>query len=593
MKLPKDSTINSFVLMLFQNYPKRSILVTCTLVVAAILEIFSLAAILPAILSFSGNNTQSSFISSLLPNMSLTHQIGLIGTMIIVCVFMTIRGFFIFLSHYQIGLIAIDLEQNLRQRLLQDHLLSSWAYQSKCNIGHFVNVITQQTTLCSMAVFQFGHYFIATVTAAILLLTSFYISWKAFLIFAISCFPYLLISKYLNQSTHKASKLYNHTLGECSTEVIEATNLAKYFKASGQESVAIMRFVEKAKDLHKSHKKLIRNKASLFAYPEVFGIITLTGLIILVYYMGALQADSLLFFLLIMYRAYTQISRRQTSKNTLIRQIPSFKKVREQIEQSADAFEYTHTGHTLTNGEEYTLAVQNLSFNYENKAAILKNININIPKNSFIALVGKSGSGKSSLIDCITYINPPVEGRVLLNGTDVTEYDLHAYRALFAYVPQDNFLFSGTIAENILILAQNQTEENLRRAAELANIADFIQTLEHGYNTKIDGATTPLSGGQKQRIALARAIAQEPRFLILDEATSALDNETDAAIQSSLSRIKETTTVIMIAHKLSSVKNADMIYVLEDGHIIESGKFEPLMEKQGAFTKLYKLGETQ
>ena len=589
MKLPQDSTIKSFITMVFTNYPYRSFFVTITLVIAAILEILSLATLLPAILNFANSEETPANVSGILKHINFINDMSITSALIVVSMFMVVRGLFIFLSHYQIGLMAIELERNIRFTLLKNHLKSNWSYQSSTNIGHFVNVITQQSSLCSLAVFQFGHFFIASITAIILLTTSLFISWIAFCIFAVSCIPYLFISRILNNSTHKASKLYNHTLGECSTDVIESTNLSKFYKASGQEDVAINRFRNKATSLYSAHKRLITNKAFLFAYPEVFGIITLSSLIIIVYYLGAIASEELLFFLLIMYRAYTQITRRQTSKNTLVRQIPSFKKVRDQLEKSSTELENTASKEPLTLTTIPNITLENINFSYKEETQTLKNISLSIEPNQIVAFVGKSGSGKSSLIDCITYINTPSSGRILVNNANVSLYDLLSYRSLFAYVPQDSSLISGTISENILLLADDKSEDNLIKAAKLSGIHDFIQSLERGYDTAVDGTSTTLSGGQRQRLALARAIAQKPKFLILDEATSALDNQTEASIQESLQNIKKEATIIMIAHKISSVKKADNIFVLDDGMIIQSGMFNKLIEQEGLFKELYQL----
>jgi ABC-type multidrug transport system fused ATPase/permease subunit len=230
---------------------------------------------------------------------------------------------------------------------------------------------------------------------------------------------------------------------------------------------------------------------------------------------------------------------------------------------------------------------EGVSFEYNAGAPVLKNVSFHAPAGTTTALVGSSGSGKSTLISLVMSFNQPQSGRVLVDGRDLARVRLGDYRAELGVVLQDNFLFDGTVAENIGFSRHDATREQIEEVARIAHCEEFIAGFEQGYDTVVGERGVKLSGGQRQRIAIARAILADPTILILDEATSSLDSESEATIQDGLRHLQRGRTTFVIAHRLSTVQSADQILVLEGGEVVERGTHRELLALGGRYRQLY------
>lgn len=233
---------------------------------------------------------------------------------------------------------------------------------------------------------------------------------------------------------------------------------------------------------------------------------------------------------------------------------------------------------------------KNVEFEYEKDVPVLKNINLKVKKGEKLALVGNSGGGKSTTVNLIPRFYDVKNGSVEINGIDVRKYKLKSLRDNISFVFQDNFLFSGTIRENIMMGNKNATEEELQEAVNMAHLDEFLGSLENGIDSELGERGTTLSGGQRQRVAIARAMIKNAPIVILDEATSALDNQSEAIVQKALDNLMKNRTVFVIAHRLSTIKNADRIAVINDGELAELGSHDELMQiENGKYKHLYEM----
>ena len=269
------------------------------------------------------------------------------------------------------------------------------------------------------------------------------------------------------------------------------------------------------------------------------------------------------------------------SFSELQRSLAAMERVFEVLGMPADKPDQPHASNAprLVRSIEF----ENVHFEYREGRPVVLDFNVAVPGGSVVALVGRSGAGKTTVTDLVARFHDPTRGRILLNGVDIRDFRLRTYRDLLAIVQQDVFLFDGSVRDNIAYGRHAATDEEIEDAARRANAHEFIVKLPEGYETFIGERGVKLSGGQCQRLAIARAVLASPQILILDEATSNLDTESEQLIQASMADLLAGRTTFVIAHRLSTVRRADLILLMEDGQIVESGSHEQLMEARGAY----------
>lgn len=241
-------------------------------------------------------------------------------------------------------------------------------------------------------------------------------------------------------------------------------------------------------------------------------------------------------------------------------------------------------------GFDKKIEFKNVGFEYVEGVTVLKNLSLSVAKNETIALVGNSGGGKSTVVNLIPRFYDIKSGSIEIDGIDLKQFDLESLRDNISFVFQDNFLFTGTIRDNILMGNKNASEEDIQRAVVMAHLDEFLATLEKGLDTELGERGTTLSGGQRQRVAIARAMIKNAPIVILDEATSALDNKSEAIVQKALDNLMQNKTVFVIAHRLSTIKNADRIAVINEGELVELGTHDELIKiENGKYKHLYEM----
>ena len=300
---------------------------------------------------------------------------------------------------------------------------------------------------------------------------------------------------------------------------------------------------------------------------------------------GALDAGEVVSFITALCTLFKPMRDVSDYANSISQSIGAAQRVFEVIDREIDVKEPENP--VILDNCQGEVEFRNVAFAYNKDVPILSEINLKVKPGEVIALVGPSGAGKSTFVNLVPRFYDVSSGELLIDGKNVKDLSSDNYRSFIGLVPQETYLFAGTIAENIGFGRIGSTQEEVEEAAKLANAHEFIMGLPDGYNTILGERGVNLSGGQAQRVALARAFLKNPKILILDEATSALDSETENLIQQSLDLLMKNRTTFMIAHRLSTVVNADRIIAIDKGHIIEDGCHEDLIAKKGLYYQLY------
>ena len=393
------------------------------------------------------------------------------------------------------------------------------------------------------------------------------------------------VGKKLKRKSLEAQGKWSDTMSQLE-ETLGGLRIIKAFIA---EDKMVDRFKQCSNELRDATNKVAIRQSLAHPMSEFLG----TLLIVLVLWFGGLlilgdgtsmEASTFIFYMVILYSIINPLKDFAKAGYNIPKGLASMERVDKILKAENPIKEPVNP--LPLHGMNDRIEFKDLSFSYDGKREVLKHVNLMVPKGQTIALVGQSGSGKSTLVDLLPRYHDVQLGEVTIDGVNIKNFRIHDLRALIGNVNQEAILFNDTFFNNIAFGVENATMEQVIEAAKIANAHDFIMETELGYQTNIGDRGGKLSGGQRQRISIARAILKNPPILILDEATSALDTESERLVQEALERLMKTRTTIAIAHRLSTIKNADEICVLYEGEIVERGKHEELLEKNGYYKRL-------
>ena len=393
------------------------------------------------------------------------------------------------------------------------------------------------------------------------------------------------VGKKLKRKSLEAQGKWSDTMSQLE-ETLGGLRIINAFIA---EDKMVDRFKQCSDELRDATNKVAIRQSLAHPMSEFLG----TLLIVLVLWFGGLlilgdgtsmEASTFIFYMVILYSIINPLKDFAKAGYNIPKGLASMERVDKILKAENPIKEPVNP--LPLHGMNDRIEFKDLSFSYDGKREVLKHVNLMVPKGQTIALVGQSGSGKSTLVDLLPRYHDVQLGEITIDGVNIKNFRIHDLRALIGNVNQEAILFNDTFFNNIAFGVENATMEQVVEAAKIANAHDFIMETELGYQTNIGDRGGKLSGGQRQRISIARAILKNPPILILDEATSALDTESERLVQEALERLMKTRTTIAIAHRLSTIKNADEICVLYEGEIVERGKHEELLEKNGYYKRL-------
>ena len=420
---------------------------------------------------------------------------------------------------------------------------------------------------------------------ALLLSLSPWLTLVAFSTSFIGVFVIRIATKFIRKYAHRIQQAQaNYT--SVAQETIFGIRTIKAFSA---EHRMINKFKKHTADMVKDSVKVQRIQSLAPSINDVVAIVSLAVVLFMggsQVFEGTMNGADVMQFLFALFAIMSPISGLTNIPIQIQRGIVSA----ERVFTVLDSTESVKNGTKSIEGFNDSIVVSNLSFEYREQNPVLKNVSLRLEKSKKIALVGASGSGKSTMLDLLIRFYDPVEGTITLDGENIRDLRIEEYRTLFGVVSQEAQLFNDSIRNNILFGSPNATEEEVISAATLANAHSFICELPNGYDTVIGDRGIMLSGGQKQRLSIARALVSNPQILLFDEATSALDSESEKLVQDAINTLLEDRSAIIVAHRLSTILTCDVIYVFDNGEIVEKGTHSELIAKEkGIYKNLYSI----
>jgi len=486
--------------------------------------------------------------------------------------------------------IGLRIIADLRNELYRKIQMQSLSFFNRYPTGVLMSRITNDVGAIQGAVSEaVTSLFKDSFTLIGLIFVIFYRDWKlallGMLIFPLVVYPIATFGRKM-RNIARSSQI---TMGSLNTLLHETISGTRIVKAFGMEEYENRRFRQENERLFNLQIKAVSVSALSSPFMEFLGGLGIAAIVLYGGYQvisGVTTPGNLFSFLTALIMLYEPIKRLTNVNNTIQQGIAGAQRVFEIIDQEPEI--KNKPGAVELPPISQGIKMENVSFAYE-KQPVLKDINLCIQAGEIVAFVGASGGGKTTLANLIPRFYDVTKGRILIDGYDIRDVTVESLRAQIGMVTQQTILFNDTVRNNIAYGDIKRTEEEVIAAAKAANAHDFIMQLPKGYDTIIGEQGTKLSGGERQRISIARALIKNPPLLILDEATSSLDTEAEAEVQNALEKLMEGRTTILIAHRLSTVRNADRIVVISEGRIVEEGTHETLLEKRGEYYRLYLL----
>jgi len=522
-------------------------------------------------------------------NTSATSRLYRISALILLTTWT--RGVFNYFASVYTELSQYNLVDRLRKQIFEQLQAVSISFFSKTRSGELINTITTEIERIKQAFGGFAFLLTSSLTVVVYFLSMFLLSWQLTVI-SVLLFTLLAVGlSTLNARIREASFGVTRASGEFTSTAMEFISGIRTVQAFATQDFERKRFYRASSNIVSAFSKAIRSWALVKPLADGLATTVLISMIIVAFAVfvtnGTLQVASLLTFFFVLFRLIPNLQ----NVNNVLAQLSTLYGSADNIKEllRTDNKQYFQDGEIKFLGLKRAIDFVSVDFGYDASNLVLHDITLTIEQGKMTALVGGSGAGKTTLADLIPRFYDPTQGKVLIDGVDLREFEINSLRRNMAVVSQDTFIFNTTVQNNIAYGTEGTTEEAILEAARLANALEFIQEMPEGFDTQLGDRGVRLSGGQRQRIAIARALLRNPDILILDEATSALDSVSERLIQESLEKLAVGRTVIAIAHRLSTIASADKVVVLEQGRIVEQGKYQELLERRGKLWKYHQM----
>lgn len=508
-----------------------------------------------------------------------------------------LRGTFNFMGSYTLSWIGAQVVMRMRQQLFDKYIHLPVSFHDNHSVGGLISKVTYDTEQVANAS---GKALLTLVREGALVIgllcVMFYYSWQLSLIFLLIGPVVAVIVSFVSKRFRVVSKNIQHSMGNLTSSVEQAVKGHKVVIMFGGQEIEQNRFKQKNNHNRQQTMKLSVTSILSVSSIQVIASIALAVVLYIASTPGMLEKLTAGVFINVVF-CMVMLLKPLKQLTTINNQFQKGMAACASIFEILDEADEEDSGRTKIERATGKIEFDDVTFSYPGKhTPALSNVSFTANPGQSVALVGRSGSGKSTISSLLTRFYVPQEGQIRLDDMPLNDVDLKALRAQFAVVSQNVTLFNDTIANNIAYGArQNVSRKEIQNAARMAHVEEFLANLPDGLDTVIGENGLMLSGGQRQRIAIARAILAEAPILILDEATSALDTESERLIQDALEKLQKRCTSIVVAHRLSTIENADCIMVVEQGRIIEKGKHDELLEKGGHYAQLHALqfGETK
>lgn len=589
-------TNNDFILREFKHFRRIAVYAVVFTLISAVFEGFGVGFILSFLQSFLNPNARAIKtgldwidIGILGVNASANERLYRISALILATTFL--RSLFSYLGRLYTSICQFKLGYHLRKQIFEQLQALNLSYFAKTRTGELIHSITAETNQVMQAFNVVSIFISKGCVLVIYVLSMFLLSWQLTII-SVMMFGLLSVGiSTLLQRVREASFAKTTAAKRYSSVSLEFINGIRTIQASAAQEFERQRFNKANNNFLKAATKAVSIIAVTEPLSEGVATTILIVMLILAFTIlipnGHLQPASLLTFLFVLFRIMP--IRRQLDGARV--QFSSFQGSLDNIKNllRTDDKSYFQDGKIQFSGLKRAIEFISVDFGYDSSSPVLQNITLTIQRGQMTALVGASGAGKTTLVDLIPRFNDPTQGKILVDGIELHEFEINSLRRKLAFVSQDTFIFNTSVRNNIAYAMDDVDEAAIYEAARLANALEFILEMPNGFETQLGDRGIRLSGGQRQRIAIARALLRNPDILILDEATSALDSVSERLIQESLEKLAVGRTVIAIAHRLSTIIRADKVVVLEQGQIVEQGGYQELLQQRGKLWKYHQM----